>query len=249
MGDAHEQLSMTTPQLSPPAIISSEKIKQNVKLAKSIRDLCNQAFSRHKHLDPVKWNSTTLRFPDMQIFYNMLTPESVFALVFDQKETTDVDSNEMVGKTIEEDEASGDNAAELKADMGSKVIACAAAVPWCGGWAREGASTETGWEIKTICVDADPCYLRKGLAIQVLRALESHLVDKARSSLRADGMEVERGQMDLWVLAAECINGSYWRKRGYERVRSKIEGVGVWSCTASFEMTVFRKTVSFNMAG
>lgn len=74
-------------------------------------------------------------------------------------------------------------------------------------------------------------------------------MDVERSKLHAEGVEGERGHVDLWILAAECINGMYWRKRGYEKVRIKWEGPGVWSCRMNFEMVVFRKRVQLGFVG
>jgi GNAT superfamily N-acetyltransferase len=125
-----------------------------------------------------------------------------------------------------------------------KVVACAAAVPWKGGWMKEGADSESGWEIKIVCVDGDPQYHHRGLAVQLLGFLERYLVTAMKAKFREEGKQ-EHGTLTLWILAAECINGSYWRKKGYQEVRRKTEGVGVWSCKTSFEMVVFRKIITF----
>jgi len=116
-----------------------------------------------------------------------------------------------------------------------KVVACAAAVPWRGGWKRECEGTETGWEIKAIAVDGSPTYLKKGLAVQVMSELERYLVEKTKK-------EGEK-ELTLWILAAECINGAYWRKRGYREVRRSTEGDGTWGCKTSFDLVVFGKDV------
>ncbi|CBY01463.1 hypothetical protein LEMA_P002500.1 [Plenodomus lingam JN3] len=191
MGDVDEPLSMTTPKVSPPVLISSTEIQQNTRLAKSRRNLCNQAFSRHKDPDPVKWNPKTLRFPNRQLLYEILTPESVFAVVYEEDETEITRRNNLSGGITDEETANGGETVEGTSGTRRKVIACAAAIPWSGGWSKEGAGKETGWEIKT-----------------TLAALESHLMDVERSKLHAEGVEGERGHVDLWILAAECINGT-----------------------------------------
>jgi GNAT superfamily N-acetyltransferase len=95
-------------------------------------------------------------------------------------------------------------------------------------------------------VDGDPKYHRRGLAVQLLNVLEDHLVANERVHLQGAGKQGE-GVLTLWILAAECINGVYWRKRGYQEVRKKVEGPGVWSCKTSFEMVVLRKDVTFGV--
>jgi hypothetical protein len=164
----------------------------------------------------------------------MLSKEgSVMAVIFDENEdaepTDDEDSTKKSG------------------GVGSKrVVACAAAVAWNGGWMKEGAGTETGWEIKAISVDGDAKYLRHGLAAQLLDSLERHLIGEMRPQLRSEGVKGE-GTLTLWILAAECITGVYWRKKGYREVRRRVEGPGVWSCRTSFEMVVLRKDVVFDV--
>ena len=53
--------------------------------------------------------------------------------------------------------------------------------------------------------------------------------------------------MTLWILAAECINGVYWRKRGYELVRKDVALPPTWNVQTSFEMIVLRKDVPFEL--
>lgn len=159
MGDVDEPLSMTTPKVSPPVLISSTEIQQNTRLAKSRRNLCNQAFSRHKDPDPVKWNPKTLRFPNRRLLYEMLTPESVFAVVCEEDETETTRRNNLSGGITDEETANGGETVEGTSGTRRKVIACAAAIPWSGGWSKEGAGKETGWEIKTVCVDGEPRHL------------------------------------------------------------------------------------------
>ena len=148
-----------------------------------------------------------------------------------------------------------------------KIIACAAAVPWKGGWAKEGAETESGWEVKAVCVSGEEQYARRGLAVRVMGKLEEELVRRRREEVERSGTSRSngdgsgesgdgsgdgdrgdgKGKLVLWILAAECINGAYWRKRGYREVRRKTEGVGVWSCKTSFDMVVFRREVEFDV--
>jgi GNAT superfamily N-acetyltransferase len=121
---------------------------------------------------------------------------------------------------------------------GDEVVACAAAVPWKGGWAKESAGREEGWEIKAVVVSGEERYARKGLAVRVMGKLEEYLLEKEKGNKG-------RGVLTLWIMAAECINGVYWRKRGYREVRRSLETDGTWGCLTSFELVVLRRDVEF----
>jgi hypothetical protein len=56
----------------------------------------------------------------------------------------------------------------------------------------------------------------------------------------------KKGVLTLWILAAECVVGDYWRKRGYQNVRTGIYS-GIWSCRTSFEMVVLKKEVEYSL--
>jgi hypothetical protein len=131
---------------------------------------------------------------------------------------------------------------------GDEVVASAAAVPWRGGWAKEGAEKESGWEMKAVAVSGEERYARKGLAVRVMGKLEEYLVGKEKEKTKRRGdLEgiVGSGSLTLWVIAAECINGVYWRKRGYREVRRSTETEGTWGCLTSFELVVLRRDVEF----
>jgi GNAT superfamily N-acetyltransferase len=134
-----------------------------------------------------------------------------------------------------------------------KVVACGATTPWTGGWAKEGAGKETGFEIKAIAVEADERYLRKGLAVQLMAALEGRLIEEMREQLQRcpaeDAKEKSglKGSVVLWIMAAECIAGPYWRRRGYREIRRTTEGNGTWGCKTSFDLLVLRKDVVFDI--
>jgi hypothetical protein len=224
---------MTTPHLSSPILVYPADLKENSELTSQIITLINDAFRRSKLPDPQKWDFERPRFPTPESYYEMLVPETVVALILDLKATR--------------------RDLERESDRSGKVVACAAAVPWKGGWAKEGAAQEDGWEIKAVAVDGYDQYLHKGLAVQVMTALERHLVEKAKrqsqtalSSTYIDPKpSEERGRLTLWILAAECINGAYWKKRGYREVRRSMEGKGTWGCKTSFDLVVFRKDVEY----
>lgn len=150
------------------------------------------------------------------------------AVIFDCNETGD----SLEDQTQESGQENG--------NVSGKVIACACAVPWKGGWRKEGAGKEEGWEIKAVAVHEGERYLHRGLAVKCMKALEKDLVEKAKVQ--------QWTCVTLWLLVAECINGVYWRKRGYQEVRRSTEGDGTWGCKTSFEMVVYRKDVEFGAA-
>ena len=221
---------MMTPTLSPPTLFTPSELKSNPTLSKSITQLVNDAFYRSYERDTVKWDNSESRFSDEEGLHTLLSGAgSVIALIFD-------------------DAASANGNGSINGQANRKVVACASLIPWKGGWEKECASTETGWEIKIVCVDGDPKYHRRGLAIQLLDFLQQYLIVRETIQLEQKGLKGQR-VLSLWILAAECLNGAYWRKRGYEQVRKKTWGPGTWSCKTSFEMVVLRRDVTFAFGG
>lgn len=185
-----------------------------------ITNLINDAFMRSKKPDPVKWKQgERRRFPNDDLYFEMLGTEGVVAVIFD-----------------------------ITAGI-RKVIAVAAAIPWQGGWKKEGASVEEGWEIKAVAVDGDVKYLRRGIAVQLYAFLEQHLVLKSKQlRISTTGRNFDStDRLTFWILAAECINGPYWRRRGYQLVRKDIAERPVWGVQTSFEMIVLRKDIPFEL--
>jgi ribosomal protein S18 acetylase RimI-like enzyme len=229
---------MTTPRLSAPVLFLPQDLRSNTQLTSQITRLTNDAFRRSKLPDPDKWNYERPRFPTHESYYEMLGDETIVAVIFDQDVCTKDDS--------------ASSALESDAITNCKVVACAASVPWKGGWAKEGAGEEDGWEIKALAVDGDAAYLRKGLAVRVMAALENHLIERTKSQVKANlpqGTIPKRyGCVTLWILAADCINGAYWRKKGYREVRRSTEGEGIWGCKTSFDIVVFRKDLTYDVS-
>ncbi|KAH7082858.1 hypothetical protein BKA63DRAFT_138953 [Paraphoma chrysanthemicola] len=241
----------TPPHLSAPILFHSTTLKSNRALTSQITALVNEAFMRSHAPHWEKWDLSRDRFPSEETYWDMLGDKGIVALIFDrddEKSTQELNGANMAGNDDE-------NATGEFRDLNrrGKVIACAAALPWKGGWNKEGAGTEEGWEIKAVCVAGDEKYLRKGLAVQVMQVLEDELVKNAKAQLRAvakgEGSveEARRDSVALWILAAECLNGAYWRKRGYEELRRSTEGNGTWACKTSFELVVFRKQVKYEI--
>lgn len=236
---------MTTPHISLPVLAFPAELRCNPELTSQIRLLINDAFRRSKLPNPEKWDFDRPRFLTNESYYEQLGEQAVVALVFDQ--TQNAESEQAI-------DASSDQEQTLchgEARMSGKVIACAAAVPWKGGWAKEGAGKEEGWEIKAVAVHEDPKYLHRGLAVKAMGALEEYLVEKAKTLRRDRSFDEKRVEhkrsIALWLLVAECINGVYWRKRGYKEVRRSTESEGTWGCKTSFELVVYRKDVEFDV--
>lgn len=206
---------------SEPTLYTISELESDPRLVTQITDLINEAFSRSKKPDPVKWRAgERRRFPNNDLYFEMLGTEGIAAVIFD---------------TTEEKR---------------KVVAVAGVIPWQGGWENEGAGTEEGWEIKAVAVNADAKYLRQGLAVQLYAFLEQHVLAKSKQlGVSTTGRKFNSTDiLTFWILAAECINGPYWRKRGYQLVRKQIAKPPTWGVLTSFEMIVLRKDVPFELA-
>ncbi|KAF2008010.1 hypothetical protein P154DRAFT_516781 [Amniculicola lignicola CBS 123094] len=229
--------------LSTPKLYTTAELTVNPDLSAQIIALASTAFNRSKTPWPDRWNFTG-RFPTTQHLYDTLGPQGTLAVIIDH-------NAECLEKAGEEN----------RVEKSGRAIACAALLPWSGGWAKEGATTEKGWEIKCVCVDGSEQYARTGLAVQLLSVLEKLAIEKETVQLHsqndssaswftqdrktdsASGCRVQT--LRTWILVAECINGDYWKKRGYGEVRRKREGEGVWGSKTGFEMLVMAKDISW----
>jgi hypothetical protein len=218
---------MTTQFLSPPQLFTPSDLRSRPGLVSAITTLINDAFARSKLRDPEKWGEKPeKRFTSNDSYLELLGSVGIVAVIYDSSA----------------DDAAAGEREESGLSTEGKVVAVAAAVPWRGGWLKEGAGTEDGWEIKAVAVDGGEKYLRKGLSMRLMAALEEKLVQRTREE------EPAREELTLWILMAECINGVYWRKRGYREVRRATYGDGVWGCLTSFEMVVLRRDVPVRAA-
>ena len=209
---------MTSTLLSALVYYTRAYLQTDPLLTTQITSLVNDAFARSKKSDPEKWGENPeIRFPDHDSYFNMLGDGGIVAMIFDE------------------------NAKDRK------VVAVAAAIPWQGGWKKEGAGVEEGWEIKAVAVDGDARYLRQGLAVQLYNFLEKSLIAISKNlGVSTTGRPFNQNdQLPFWVLAAECINGVYWRKKGYELVRTAVYEAPTWGVLTRFEMIVLRKVVPF----
>lgn len=240
---------MTTPNLSEVILYTPAELRSDAGVSKQVISLINDAFGRSKLADPHKWDAERPRFPTIEEYYKMLDENSMVALVFDRDASLSIGISARDGNT--------DIARTKELGAQGKVVGCAAAVPWKGGWAKEGAGTEDGFEIKATCVDGNEKYIGKGLNLQMMEALTTELIQKSKSRGSSQacapapgnpGDNPLRATLTLWILAADCINGVYWRKRGYREVRRKTEGQGTWGCKTEFDMIVLRKDVAFDLS-
>ncbi|KAI4956755.1 hypothetical protein J4E86_005226 [Alternaria arbusti] len=185
--------------LSPPTLFTPSELKSNPTLSKSITQLVNKAFYRSYERDTAKWDNSESRFSDEEGLHMLLSGAgSVIALIFDDAASAN-----------ENGSINGENTS-INGEQSRKVVACASLVPWKGGWEKEGSDTETGWEVKIVCVDGDPQYHHRGLAIQLLNFLEQYLIVRETIRLEQKGLQGQR-VLSVWILAAECLNGAYWR--------------------------------------
>lgn len=242
---------MSASGFTKPILLTLKELKANPKLCNHMAILSNAAFLRSHEPEPEKWNipPKSLRFPNTESIHALIGEEGVVSVILDETFFSNGDEDLLV-------EVPDGNGGTKK----GKLIASGATIPWRGGWEKEGAVTEKGWEFKAIVVDGDEKYLKKGLANQMCAALEQRVIEIERTLLKQPATERKmepkgtlsadgkKGEFRLYLLVAECINGPYWRKRGYEEVRRKTFS-GEWNCkpTASFEMVVYKRDVGFNI--
>ncbi|KAH7109464.1 hypothetical protein B0J11DRAFT_545102 [Dendryphion nanum] len=231
-----------TPQLSATTLYTSADLKSRPDLTRAIISVANIAFRRPKFFDPDRWYlppdpRCSTRFPDVDEYTSMIGPLGSIAVIFDQSPEAQKDIGD--GRLAE-----------------GRVVAGAAILPWPTQWAREnvgvGDGEEIGWEVKAVFVDER--YLKTGLAGRLVQFLENHLVERMRADLTRQSKDVggngnvkESGILTLWIIAAECLNGVYWGKRGFREIRRVTQGEGVWGCKMSFELLVLRKDAEFDV--
>jgi hypothetical protein len=235
-------LDMSIPNLTKTLFLSLAELTANPKVADQLAVLINTAFTRSHMNDPNRWNIPCNRFPKTQHMLDTVGKDGVMAVILDES---------CVGKDHEAIlvEASGNEAAKR-----GKLIACAAIIPWRGGWEKEGSSSEVGWETKAVAVDENERYLKKGIVIKLLKDIDHYLIEKERvliAARKVDQMEdvsksEEHSVLTLWLLTAECLNGAYWRRRGYTEVRRKTWSE-IWGCLKSFDMVVMRRDVRYDL--
>jgi GNAT superfamily N-acetyltransferase len=120
---------------------------------------------------------------------------------------------------------------------GTTPLACAAARQWTHDLEGVSAAGEKGWEVVTVTTRAD--WMRRGLAGQCIDALVEELIRRARE----DGSD-ER--LQVWVHVVECLNGAYWRKKGWAEVRTYEKPAGHWGSKFGYRLLVLRRDFEVN---
>ncbi|KAF2267207.1 hypothetical protein CC78DRAFT_92926 [Lojkania enalia] len=220
--------------LSQPILFYLDDLKANLDLVAQIISLANTAFWRSKKNSPEQWEVVEcMRFQSPEDLFRMVGIAGVMAIIC----------------VVEDGSAKAGN----KWKNENKVVGCATAVPWDkadGLWPVDKRNgVEEGWEIKAVCVDGDVRFAKQGLAINMLQTLQDWAIQKEIEIARMNGKIGDDGNRvaRFWIQAAECLNGEYWRKRGYTEVRKAVQGHRLWDCKTNFELVVLVKEVVFRV--
>ncbi|KAF2110870.1 hypothetical protein BDV96DRAFT_583078 [Lophiotrema nucula] len=112
------------------------------------------------------------------------------------------------------------------------VVACAGAIPWKGGMPGLRGPHDEGWEVKTVATKQG--YSKQGLATRCIAGLEAYL-----KQLQPTHDNRQEGKiLKTWIQAADCLNGAYWRRRGYREVALVEQPVGIWGSKTGFKLLV-----------
>ncbi|KAI8935879.1 hypothetical protein NX059_007394 [Plenodomus lindquistii] len=113
-------------------------------------------------------------------------------------------------------------------------IACAAASPWDGGYdgAYSPEELDNGWEIKIVTTKEE--WMGRGLAGICVDALLEEIV-------RVEGDAKQKPK--FWVQAVECLNGAFWRKRGWSDVRGINHEAGRFGSKKGYRLLVLSKEI------
>ena len=119
----------------------------------------------------------------------------------------------------------------------TKPIACAATRPWTCDLEGGGVGDE-GWEIKTVTSRAG--WRRGGFAGRCVDAIVNELLRKKpqRADFGQHGKPANEQPLKVWVQTVECVNGAYWRKKGWKDVRAYEKPVGHWGSKEGYRLLV-----------
>lgn len=142
---------------------------------------------------------------------------------------------------------SGPSTADGK--TGGRIVACAGAIPWDG-------NDEDGWALKTVCVDWQDKYAKKGLAVRTVECIARYLAKLPTEEERLGNVTDSKGgvpeegpakkTLTLWLTTEECLNGEYWRRRGFAEVRrASVSGMWAIRDSVSIDVVTMRKDLSF----
>lgn len=119
----------------------------------------------------------------------------------------------------------------------TKPIACAATTRWKCDLEGGGVGDE-GWEIKTVTARAG--WMRGGFAGRCVDAIVKELQRQSRESVEFQHQckgSNER-KLKVWIQAVECVNGAYWKKKGWTDVRAYEKPVGHWGSKEGYRLLV-----------
>jgi hypothetical protein len=212
--------------LSAPTIVTLHDLTNNPAFTSALTTFIVNVFDNQTR-DPELFDLSILRFDSPKELLDELGASGIMCVIFDRDEE---------GPSI------GDG-------KGGRIVACVGAIPWDG-------SDEGGWELKTVCVDWHEKYAKKRLAIRTVECLGRYLAklptEEVNPKSVTDSMggmrdaSVDSRTLTLWIRTEECLNGEYWRRRGFTEIqRTAISGIWAIKTGVSIEMAILRKDLSF----
>ncbi|KAF2854698.1 hypothetical protein T440DRAFT_464843 [Plenodomus tracheiphilus IPT5] len=128
-------------------------------------------------------------------------------------------------------------------DNSSIPIACAATSPWDGGFDGGYSPDELdgGWEIKIVTTKEG--WMGKGLAGKCVDALFAEVVRLERVDLSR--VDADR-KLRFWIQTVECVNGAFWRRKGWKDVRGTDHEAGWFGSKEGYRLLVMTKKVDID---
>lgn len=237
-------------KLSPPTIFTPSSLQLNPSLTSSLTTFITYIFDAQPR-SPRLFDHSKKRFSSPAELLAELGSDGVMCVTFDR------DEDEQPSFINGDEKEKGEEGGRL-----GRIVACAGAVPWDGEGAKEG-DREDGWALKTVCVDPDEAYAKRGLAVRSVECLARYLTQLRSPTEQAKykgtaGNHSERGTVDkiegplmkrtvtFWLTTEECLNGEYWRRRGFTEVR-RTSASGIWAIRegVSVDVVTMRKEFVF----
>ncbi|OAT10320.1 hypothetical protein BDBG_05976 [Blastomyces gilchristii SLH14081] len=106
----------------------------------------------------------------------------------------------------------------------------------------------TDWELGVVVVRQDPQLSKLGLAVRCAALLEQDLLERLERAEKEDANGAitpvdQQKPLTFWVKTAAIVNGSYWHRRGYETIRTRIFPEGYWGAYREFEVAWMNKCI------
>ncbi|CAO2649198.1 Nn.00g101470.m01.CDS01 [Neocucurbitaria sp. VM-36] len=119
----------------------------------------------------------------------------------------------------------------------TKPIACAATTRWKCDLEGGGVGDE-GWEIKIVTSGAG--WMRGGFAARCVDAIVKELQRQNRESAEFQHQRKvpNERKLQVWIQTVECVNGAYWKKKGWTDVRAYEKPVGHWGSKEGYRLLV-----------